>query len=194
MKIYEKLKTQQTVSIIICGVGGQGIILSGKVIGHLLISQNFEVKISSIHGMAQRGGSVSNFVRFGSTVYSPLIPEGGCDIIVSMEYSEILNYLKYLTRHTKIILSDFKIRSLADDYYPKNIEQELKRNNLNFKIIPLSERLKEIPPKFHNIACLAALSKKLPFSLDAWMNSLEHCIPEKYLKLNINVFKKMREA
>lgn len=101
----------ETVNIMIVGVGGQGSLLASKMLGHLLVNAGYDVKVSEVHGMSQRGGSVSSQVRFGKQVLSPVIELGGADLLVSFEKMEALRWLEYLRPEGKVVVNDYEIPS-----------------------------------------------------------------------------------
>lgn len=108
-----------TKNIMIVGVGGQGSLLASKLLGHVLLSQNYDVKVSEVHGMSQRGGSVVTYVRYGDKVYSPIIDKGQADVIISFEKLEAARYMNYLKKGGKIVVSDQEI-----DLMPVITEQQ----------------------------------------------------------------------
>ena len=99
----------KTVSVMIVGVGGQGSLLASKLLGRLLVDEGYDVKVSEVHGMSQRGGSVVTYVRFGDKVYSPIITDGEADIIISFEKLEAGRYAKYLKKDGKIVVNTQQI-------------------------------------------------------------------------------------
>ena len=99
----------ETVNIMIVGVGGQGSLLASKLLGHLLLKEGYDVKVSEVHGMSQRGGSVVTYVRFGEKVYSPIIDKGQADFIVSFEKLEAARYLEYLKPDGRIVVNTQEI-------------------------------------------------------------------------------------
>ena len=154
-----------TKSILLVGVGGQGTILASKLLTTGLMNAGYDVKMSEIHGMSQRGGSVSSQVRYGEKVYSPVIEIGGADILVSFEKMEALRWLEYLKPEGNIVVNNYRIDSIPvltgkAIYKEKEIEDEL--NILNATIINAADKAKELGnSKVMNIILLGALVKSM---------------------------------
>ena len=121
----------KTVSVMIVGVGGQGSLLASKLLGRLLVDEGYDVKVSEVHGMSQRGGSVVTYVRFGDKVYSPIITDGEADIIISFEKLEAGRYANFLKKDGKIVVNTQQIDPMpviiGASEYPENILDELNR-------------------------------------------------------------------
>ena len=161
-----------TKSIILVGVGGQGTILASKLLTTGLMNTGYDVKMSEIHGMSQRGGSVSSQVRYGEKVYSPVIEIGGADILVSFEKMEALRWLDYLKPEGKIVVNNYRIDSMPiltgkAIYQETEIENELKR--LNATIIDAADKAEEMGnSKEMNIILLGALVKSMELEYIDW--------------------------
>lgn len=187
----------EVTSICITGVGGQGIILASNIISKLALSAGYDVKKSEVHGMSQRGGSVISEVRYGKKVYSPLIPEGGADIVMSFEAVEALRYINKLKKDGLIIVSTQEILSstiLAGlEEYPKGILDNLK--STLHKVIPVNamEDAKSIGNiKTVNSIMLGVLSNYLSFEQILWEEVLKSSVPAKTVDLNLKAFMKGR--
>ncbi len=187
----------EVTSICITGVGGQGIILASNIISKLALSAGYDVKKSEVHGMSQRGGSVISEVRYGKKVYSPLIPEGGADIVMSFEAVEALRYINKLKKDGLIIVSTQEILSstiLAGlEEYPKGILDNLK--STLHKVIPVNamEDAKSIGNiKTMNSIMLGVLSNYLSFEQALWEEVLKSSVPAKTVDLNLKAFMKGR--
>ena len=119
-------------NIMIVGVGGQGTLLTSRIIGNLALGEGYDVKISEVHGMAQRGGSVVTYVRFGERVYGPTVEEGTADVLLAFERLEALRYAHYLKKGGVIVLNDCKINpitvTIGSAQYPENIVEELQKD------------------------------------------------------------------
>ncbi|MEO0289773.1 MAG: indolepyruvate oxidoreductase subunit beta [candidate division WOR-3 bacterium] len=186
-------------NIIICGVGGQGILLASEILALTAMESGFDVKKSEVHGMSQRGGSVFSHVRIGEKVYSPIIEKGKGDILLSFEKAETLRWVHYLKRDEPlIIMSDLEIIpplvSLGLTSYPKDVEKKLKSISSKLFIIPakkISEELKDI--RVLNIFFLGFLSNFLPFEIKTWEEIIKSKVPENKLEINLATFKKGRE-
>ncbi len=186
-------------NIIICGVGGQGILLASEIIALTAMESGFDVKKSEVHGMSQRGGSVFSHVRIGEKVYSPIIEKGKGDILLSLEKAETLRWVHYLKKDEPlIIMSDLEIIpplvSLGLTSYPKDVEKKLKDISSKLFIIPakkISEEVKDI--RVLNIFFLGFLSNFLPFDIKKWEEIIKSKVPENKLEINLTTFKKGRE-
>ena len=182
-----------TKSILLVGVGGQGTILASKLLTTGLMNAGYDVKMSEIHGMSQRGGSVSSQVRYGEKVYSPVIEIGSADILVSFEKMEALRWLEYLKPQGKIIVNNYRIDSMPvligkATYKEKEIEDELKR--LNATIINAADKAKEIGnSKVMNIILLGALVKSMSLEHIDWETIIRENIKEKFIDINLEAFK-----
>jgi len=182
-----------TKSILLVGVGGQGTILASKLLTTGLMNAGYDVKMSEIHGMSQRGGSVSSQVRYGEKVYSPVIEIGSADILVSFEKMEALRWLEYLKPEGKIIVNNYRIDSIPvligkATYKEKEIENELKR--LNATIINAADKAKEIGnSKVMNIILLGALVKSMSLEYIDWETIIRKNIKEKFIDINLEAFK-----
>ena len=186
-----------TKSIMLVGVGGQGTILASKLLTTGLMNAGYDVKMSEIHGMSQRGGSVSSQVRYGEKVYSPVIEIGGADILVSFEKMEALSCLEYLKPEGKIVVNNYRIDSIPvltgkAIYKEKEIEDEL--NRLNATIINAADKAKELGnSKVMNIILLGALVKSMNLEDIDWESIIRENIKEKFIDINLQAFKKGME-
>ena len=186
-----------TKSIMLVGVGGQGTILASKLLTTGLMNAGYDVKMSEIHGMSQRGGSVSSQVRYGEKVYSPVIEIGGADILVSFEKMEALRWLEYLKPEGKIVVNNYRIDSIPvltgkAIYKEKEIEDEL--NRLNATIINAADKAKELGnSKVMNIILLGALVKYMSLEDIDWESIIRENIKEKFVDINLQAFKKGME-
>lgn len=180
-------------SIMLVGVGGQGTILASKLLTTGLMNAGYDVKMSEIHGMSQRGGSVSSQVRYGEKVYSPVIEIGGADILVSFEKMEALRWLEYLKPEGKIVVNNYRIDSMPiltgkATYYEKEIEDELKR--LNATIINAENKAKEMGnTKVMNIILLGALIKSMELEGIDWESIIRENVKDKFVDVNLQALK-----
>ena len=187
-----------TKSIMLVGVGGQGTILASKLLTTGLMNAGYDVKMSEIHGMSQRGGSVSSQIRYSKDkVYSPVIEIGGADILVSFEKMEALRWLEYLKPEGKIVVNNYRIDSIPvltgkAIYKEKEIEDEL--NRLNATIINAADKAKELGnSKVMNIILLGALVKSMSLEDIDWESIIRENIKEKFVDINLQAFKKGME-
>ena len=183
----------ETKNIMIVGVGGQGSLLASKVLGHLLLNQNYDVKVSEVHGMSQRGGSVVTYVRFGEKVNSPIIEKGEADIIVSFELLEAARWMPYLKNGGKIVTNTQRIDPMpvitGAAVYPENLVEKMQEKGADvdaMDCLTLAEQAGS--SKAVNIVLLGRLSTYFDISKDAWIKSLEACVPPKFLELNKKAF------
>lgn len=186
-----------TKSILLVGVGGQGTILASKLLTTGLMEAGYDVKMSEIHGMSQRGGSVSSQVRYGKQVYSPVIEIGGADILVSFEKMEALRWLSYLKPEGKIVANNYRMDSMPiltgkAEYKEKEIEAELQR--LDATILNAAEKAVELGnAKVMNIILLGALAKSMNLEEIDWEKIIRNNVKEKFVDINIKAFKEGME-
>lgn len=190
-------KRRDTNNIIICGVGGQGIILASDVLCYAAFLEGFDVKKSEVHGMAQRGGSVITHVRFGKKVYSPLIEEGTTDCILAFEKLEALRYISYLKKGGTVIVDNREIPPMSvlvgQADYPTNIDERLRKSG-NIQFIDATRMALELGNiRVVNIILLGVLSNFLYFAKESWEESIRKNIKEKYVDLNVTAFIRGRE-
>lgn len=185
---------EKNINIVICGVGGQGIILASNVLCNAAFNEKLDVKKSEVHGMAQRGGSVITHVRFGKKVYSPLIEPGTADYILAFEKLEALRYLHYLKKDGVIIVNDREIAPMSilvgAETYPPNIIARLKKYG-NAYLVPAEKIAQELKnTRTVNIILLGILATFLDFKTSSWHNAMKRCIKPKFLELNLLAFKR----
>ena len=182
-----------TKSIMLVGVGGQGTILASKLLTLGLMEAGYDVKMSEIHGMSQRGGSVSSQVRYGEEkVYSPVIEIGGADMIVSFEKMEALRYIRYLKPEGKIVTNNFRMNSVSTlvgkfEYKEDEIDAELKR--LNATVVDAAKKAEELGNiKVMNVILLGSLVKSMNLEHIDWKDIIKQNVKEKYIDLNLKAF------
>lgn len=176
-------------SVLFVGVGGQGTILASKILTEGLLEFGYDVKMSEVHGMAQRGGSVTTQVRFGAKVYSPLIGKGSADAIVSFEKSEAARWLSYLKKDGYLIVNDYEIEPvpvlIGLEKYPENVNEKLKASVNNTIIIDaagIASSLGNI--KAQNVVLIGTLINVLGLKELHWNSILKALVPPKALELN----------
>lgn len=189
----------QVTNIFIVGVGGQGIILASDILADVVLEAGFDVKKSEVHGMAQRGGSVSTHFRFGPRVCSPLIREGEADIYLAFEELEALRYLHFLSPQPTIILNEERINppsvALGKETYPERVVETLRERAGKFKSFPGREIAKKAgDPRAINIVLLGALANFLPFPEDLWQACIRHHLPAKAHEINLRAFQMGKNA
>ena len=188
-----------TKNIMIVGVGGQGSLLASKMLGKLLLSQGYDVKVSEVHGMSQRGGSVVTYVRFGEKVYSPIIDKGTADFIISFEKLEAARWVPYLKKGGKIIVSSQEIDPMpviiGAAQYPENLVEKMQAAGADVDAIDaLDLAMQAGSSKAVNLVLMGRLSKYFEATQEAWMEALEACVPPKFLELNKKAFALGRNA
>lgn len=181
------------INILLVGVGGQGTILASKVLTHAALAQGYEVKMSEIHGMAQRGGSVVTQVRMGENVYSPVIEPGEADYIVAFEQLEAYRWAHFLKKDGVLIVNTQKIVPLTvligAQSYPQDILADLKnRVERYLELDGLKLAIEAGSAKATNVVLMGVLSKYMDFPEDAWQKALEDRVPAKLLDLNKKAF------
>ena len=182
----------KTRSIMIVGVGGQGSLLASRIIGNVLLSQGFDVKVSEVHGMSQRGGSVVTYVKYGSEVCSPVVEKGEADIIISFEQLEAARYVSYLKKGGHIITSTQQIDPMpvitGAAVYPEDIIGKLKAEGVDVVAVDA------LALAASNVVLMGVVSTKMAFDEDVWQKALENCVPAKFLELNKKAFALGREV
>ena len=189
----------KTKNIMIVGVGGQGSLLASKLLGRMLLQKGFDIKVSEVHGMSQRGGSVVTYVRFGDKVYSPVIDKGEADYIVSFELLEAARWTEYLNPVGKIITNIQQINPMpviiGAAQYPEALVEKMSAAGIDvdaFDALSLAEQAGSA--KAVNIVLMGHLSKNFDFTREEWMQAIEQSVPAKFLELNKKAFTLGAEA
>ena len=184
----------KTVNLMIVGVGGQGSLLASKLLGHLLLSRGYDVKVSEVHGMSQRGGSVVTFVRFGDRVYSPVVDRGEADFIVSFEKLEAARWLSHLKKGGRVVVNTQEIEPMPVitglAQYPQDLVEKMRAQGAQVDALDcLSLAEQAGSAKAVNIVLMGRLSRYFPdLPEQAWQEAITACVPEKYLELNRRAF------
>ena len=186
-------------NIMIVGVGGQGSLLASKLLGHLLLTRGYDVKVSEVHGMSQRGGSVVTYVRYGDKVYSPIIDKGCADFVVSFEQLEAARWAEYLKPEGIIVTNTQKTDPMpvitGAMEYPEGLLEAMAEKGLRVDAIDaLSLAEKAGSSKAVNLVLMGRLSKYFDFGDDVWQEAIEACVPAKFLELNQRAFRLGRET
>ena len=184
----------KTKNIMIVGVGGQGSLLASKLLGRLLMEQGYDVKVSEVHGMSQRGGSVVTYVRYGDRVASPVIDKGEADFIVSFELLEAARWLSFLRPGGQIVTSTQQIDPMpvvtGAMQYPENLVEKMRAAGAKVDALDCLALAEEAgSAKAVNIVLLGRLSRYFDIPEEAWMASLEANVPPKFLEMNKKAFR-----
>src|SRR5699024_4189696 len=185
-------------NIMIVGVGGQGTLLTSRVLGGVIDQAGYDVKLSEVHGMAQRGGSVVTFVRYGDKVYEPIVEEGRADILIAFERLEALRYAHFLKDEGVIICNDQRIDPMPVvtqlEEYPENILDTLREKGINLvSVDAMTEALNLGNKRVFNVIILGILSKHMDLDESIWKDVIRKTVPEKTIDINIQAFEKGRE-
>lgn len=191
-KISNKGNRSIVTNILICGVGGQGILLASDILCTAAFLDGFDVKKSEIHGMAQRGGSVITHIRYGPKVYSPLIETGKADFILSFEKLEALRYSYFLKKNGAVIVNDLELPPMSvltnARTYPQKIFETLKQRG-NVYIVPAQDMALTLGNvRVVNIVLLGSLARFLNLKKQVWLNAIEEHVKPQYVDLNIRAF------
>ena len=189
----------ETKNIMIVGVGGQGSLLASKLLGHLLCKEGYDVKVSEVHGMSQRGGSVVTYVRYGDKVYSPIIDKGEADYIVSFEKLEAARWVSCLKEGGKIITNIRETDPMpvitGAAGYPHDVLTSLKNKGVDIDEIDALALAEEAgTQKAVNIVLMGRLSKYFDIPMEKWMSAIEECVKPKFIELNKKAFELGRNS
>lgn len=181
------------INVLIVGVGGQGTLLASKILGNVALREGCQVKVSEVHGMSQRGGSVITYVKMGKEVFSPVIDKGEADYIISFEKLEALRWLDYLKNGGTVIVNNQRLDPMpviaGMDEYPDSIEEDLKRaKGKVFVVDALDIARKSGTIKAVNVVMIGALASITGIDKDTWINAIKDEVPEKFKEVNIKAF------
>ena len=181
-----------TKNIMIVGVGGQGTLLTSRIIGKAALSEGCDVKISEVHGMAQRGGSVVTFVRFGEKVNEPVVEEGQADVIISFERLEAQRYAHFLKKDGVLVVNDCRIDPMTvvigAKTYPENIIEELKKEHKVYAIDGQKIAIELGNSKVLNSVVLGYAASFIGFDKEVWLNTVAATVPQKTIEVNTTAF------
>ena len=189
-----------TKNIKIVGVGGQGTLLASKMLGYVLLQQGYDVKVSEVHGMSQRGGSVVTYVRYGKKVYSPVIDKGEADVIISFEKLEAARWLEFLKKDGTIITNTQEVEPMpvitGAAAYPENLIEKMQAAGAKVDAKDFLSIAQEAgSAKAVNIALMGRLSTYFSeISDEQWQDAIEKIVPPKFLDLNRKAFEAGRNA
>ncbi len=181
-----------TKNIMIVGVGGQGTLLASRILGNTVIDEGYDVKLSEVHGMSQRGGSVVTYVKYGDKVYSPIIDEGEADIILAFEMLEAYRALPYLKKDGVMIVNTQRIDPMpvitGAMEYPADIDKKLEEKINLVKVDALSKAQEAGNMKAVNVVLIGVMAKNTDISYDKWIETIKNTVPEKFLDANLKAF------
>ena len=181
-----------TKNIMIVGVGGQGTLLTSRILGGITMDAGYDVKLSEVHGMAQRGGSVVTFVRYGEKVAEPIVEEGQADLLIAFEMLEAKRYAHFLKKDGVLVVNEQRIDPITvvtgAATYPEGIVEELEKEYSVLKINAMDEALKLGNSKVFNIIVLGMAAKHMDFSKEDWLKVIEKTVPPKTVEMNKKAF------
>ena len=184
----------KAINIMVVGVGGQGTLLTSRIIGKTALQKGYDVKLSEVHGMAQRGGSVVTFVRCGEQVFEPVVEEGSVDMLISFERLEALRYAHFLKKDGVLIVNDCRIDPMTvvigAKEYPQDILENLQQRHAVHSIDGNAIAAELGNSKVLNSVVLGLAAKFLPFSREDWISMIEQTVPPKTVALNCKAFLK----
>ena len=176
----------------IVGVGGQGTLLASRILGNTVISQGYDVKVSEVHGMSQRGGSVVTYVKYGDEVYSPIIDKGCADMILAFELLEAYRALPYLKKGGKMIVNSQEIMPMpvitGAAKYPSDIAEKLSEaaDVTTVDALKLAEEAGNI--KSVNVVLIGVMAKNTDIPYEIWVETIKSTVPPKFLDVNLKAF------
>lgn len=187
-----------TKNIMIVGVGGQGTLLTSRILGGITRDAGYDVKLSEVHGMAQRGGSVVTFVRYGEEVAEPIVEAGCADVLIAFEKLEALRYAHFLKDDGALILNEQRMEPITvltgAAVYPEHIVEDLEKEYTVFKMDAMEEAKKLGNAKVFNIIILGMAARHMDFSKEAWLSAIEKTVPPKTVEINRTAFLKGYEG
>lgn len=180
-------------SIMIVGVGGQGTLLASRLLGNVLMNEGFDVKVSEVHGMSQRGGSVVTYVKYGEKVYSPVVEKGEADIIIAFELCEAARWLPYLKKGGKLIVNTQQVDPMpvitGAASYPENLVEKLKATGCDCTALDaLSLAEQAGSSKATNVVLMGVVANFMEFPVSLWKKIIEQTVPPKFLEMNLKAF------
>ncbi len=182
----------ETKNIMIVGVGGQGTLLTSRILGGITVAAGYDVKLSEVHGMAQRGGSVVTYVRYGKNVAEPIVEVGQADVLIAFERLEALRYAHYLKKDGVMIINDQRIDPMpvvtGAAKYPENIIEKLSREHKVISVDAMDEAIKMGNSKVFNVIILGLAAKNMDFPKEQWIEVIKNTVPPKTIDINVKAF------
>ena len=180
-------------SVMIVGVGGQGTLLASRVLGSAMLSQGVDVKVSEVHGMSQRGGSVVTYVRYGDKMYSPIIAQGEADVLLAFEALEAARYLPWLKPEGTVVVNTQQmdpmpvVTGVAE--YPKDILGKVREQGVKVVALDALGMAEEAgSSKAVNVVLIGAMAKKLDLPKEVWIDTIKETVPSKFIDMNLKAF------
>ncbi len=180
-------------SVIIVGVGGQGTLLASRVLGSAMLSRGVDVKVSEVHGMSQRGGSVVTYVRYGDKVYSPVIEQGEADVVLAFEALEAARFLPWLKPGGTVIVNTQQIDPMpvvtGNAVYPEDIIGAVEEQGVKviaFDALSLAEQAGSV--KAVNVVLIGAMARRLEIEKEVWIETIKETVPPKFIDMNLKAF------
>lgn len=184
----------ETKNIMIVGVGGQGTLLTSRILGGITVENGYDVKLSEVHGMAQRGGSVVTYVRYGEKVTEPIVEEGQADVLIAFEKLEALRYAHFLKKDGVIIVNDQKIDPMpvvtGVAKYPEGIIEHLSEKYKVISVDAQKEALELGNSRVFNVIILGVAASKMDFEKEQWIEVIKKKVPPKTIDINIKAFER----
>lgn len=184
----------ETKNIMIVGVGGQGTLLTSRILGGITVEAGYDVKLSEVHGMAQRGGSVVTYVRYGEKVAEPIVEEGQADVLIAFERLEALRYAHFLKKDGVIIVNDHRIDPMpvvtGVAKYPDGIIEELSKKYRVVSVDAMDEAIKMGNSRVFNVIILGIAAKNMDFPKEQWIEVIKKTVPAKTIDINVAAFEK----
>lgn len=182
----------ETKNIMIVGVGGQGTLLTSRILGGIALHANYDVKLSEVHGMAQRGGSVVTYVRYGEKVAEPIVEEGQADVLIAFERLEAKRYAHFLKKDGVIIVNDQRMDPITvvtgAAEYPEGIIEELSAKHKVYFVDAMAEAKKLGNSRVFNIIVLGVAAQHMDYSKEDWLEVIEKTVPPKTVDINKKAF------
>lgn len=184
----------ETKNIMIVGVGGQGTLLTSRILGGIIVENGYDVKLSEVHGMAQRGGSVVTYVRYGEKVTEPIVEEGQADVLIAFEKLEALRYAHFLKKDGVIIVNDQKIDPMpvvtGVAKYPEGIIEHLSEKYKVISVDAQKEALELGNSRVFNVIILGVAASKMDFEKEQWIEVIKKKVPPKTIDINVKAFER----
>ena len=186
------MEVMETKNIMIVGVGGQGTLLTSRILGGIIRKAGYDVKLSEVHGMAQRGGSVVTYVRYGDKVYEPIVEEGQADVLIAFERLEAMRYAHFLKPDGVMIVNDQRMDPMpvvmGACEYPDDILNTLEKDHKVISVDAMDEAKKLGNARVFNTVIIGLAAKNMDFDKEQWLDVISETVPPKTVELNQKAF------